>query len=62
MPGFPRKLMNIATGLYLFFGVLGLALFVAGTFVLLGLGWALISGAASAFAIAAFIRKGLTSE
>ncbi|UTP65333.1 hypothetical protein MMZ74_31020 (plasmid) [Pseudomonas aeruginosa] len=54
--------MNIATGLYLFFGVLGLALFVAGTFVQLGLGWALISGAASAFAIAAFIRKGLTSE
>lgn len=62
MPGFPRKLMNFATGLYLLLGTIGLALFVAGAFVLFGLGWSLMAGACASFAGAAFIRKGLTSE
>lgn len=54
--------MNIATGIYLLLGALGLALFVAGAFVLFGLGWSLMAGACASFAGAAFIRKGMTGE
>ncbi|MBX6153562.1 hypothetical protein ISD38_32875 [Pseudomonas aeruginosa] len=54
--------MNIATAIYLLLGILGLALFVAGAFVLFGLGWSLMAGACASFAGAAFVRKGLTSE
>ncbi|MCY1464493.1 hypothetical protein D9M71_825220 [compost metagenome] len=54
--------MNLATALYLLLGMLGLALFVAGAFVLFGLGWALMAGSVSAFAMAAFLRKGMSGE
>jgi hypothetical protein len=52
------------TGLILFIAVASaaLCLFVAGVFVLAGLGWSLIAGGASFLAAAGFIRKGLTSE
>lgn len=40
--------------------IIGLGLLCAGVFVLAGPGWALISGAGSMLAIAAFIRRGMT--
>ena len=54
--------MNAAAALYILLGVLGLSLFVAGAFVLFGLGWALMAGACASFAGAGFIRKGMTGE
>ncbi|SFY16458.1 hypothetical protein [Azotobacter vinelandii] len=53
--------MNIATILYLLLGITGLALFVAGAYVLLGVGWSLLAGSLAAFTAAAFIRRGLIS-
>lgn len=53
--------MNIASILYLLIAVMGFVLAVAGVYILVGLGWALLSGAASCFVSAAFIRRGLTS-
>ncbi|PMW10187.1 MULTISPECIES: hypothetical protein, partial [unclassified Pseudomonas] len=52
------------TGLILFIvaAAAALCLFVAGVFVLAGVGWSLIAGACSFLATAGFIRKGLTSE
>jgi len=52
------------TGLILFIvaAAAALCLFVAGVFVLAGVGWSLIAGACSFLAAAGFIRKGLTSE
>ena len=40
----------------------GLALGVAGVFILAGLGWSLLAGAGALFLIAGFVRKGLTGE
>ena len=34
----------------------------AGVWVLFGTGWSLLAGAASLFSIAAFIRRGLSSD
>jgi len=42
--------------------LLGFGLLISGVYVLSGTGWALLAGAASFFAIAGFIRQGLTSE
>jgi hypothetical protein len=42
--------------------LMGFGLAVAGVYVLLGLGWALLAGAASLLLIAGFLRKGLTSD
>ncbi|WP_288477164.1 hypothetical protein [uncultured Pseudomonas sp.] len=53
--------MSTASILYLLIAALGFGLAVAGVYILLGLGWALLAGAASCFAAAAFIRRGLTS-
>lgn len=53
--------MNSATILYLVCAVVGCGLLCAGVFLLAGVGWALIAGAASCFAAAGFIRRGLTS-
>lgn len=53
--------MNIATILYLVTAAIGFSLAVAGVYILLGLGWALLAGAISCFVSAAFIRRGLTS-
>lgn len=53
--------MNTASILYLLIAAMGFALAVAGVYILLSLGWALLAGAVSCFAIAAFIRRGLTS-
>lgn len=52
------------TGLILFIvaAVAALCLFIAGVFVLAGLGWSFIAGAVSFLAAAGFIRKGLTGE
>ncbi|WP_236713898.1 hypothetical protein, partial [Pseudomonas sp. ICMP 10191] len=58
-PG-PNIRMNTASIIYLLTAVLGFALAVAGVYVLLGLGWALLAAASSCFVAAAFIRRGLT--
>lgn len=52
------------TGLILFIvtAAAALCLFVAGIFVLAGLGWSLIAAAASLLGVAGFIRKGLTGD
>ncbi|SDS42353.1 hypothetical protein [Pseudomonas prosekii] len=52
------------TGLIIFIvaAVAALCLFVAGVFLLAGLGWALIGAAVSFLAAAGFIRKGLIGE
>ncbi|UNB61851.1 hypothetical protein [Pseudomonas syringae group genomosp. 7] len=52
--------MNTASIIYLLTAVLGFALAVAGVYVLLGVGWALLAAASSCFVAAAFIRRGLT--
>jgi hypothetical protein len=54
--------MNAPTTIYIISTLAGLGFLVAGVFVLYGLGWSLIAGAATFFSIAAFIRKGLSSE
>lgn len=54
--------MNFGLLVFLLISLAGLALCCVGVYVLLGLGWALVAGGASCFAIAGFIRKGLTSE
>ena len=53
--------MNAATILCLVTALLGFCLLAAGVFVLAGIGWALITSAASMFCIAAFVRRGLVS-
>lgn len=53
--------MNTASIAYLLIAVLGFAFAVAGVYILLGFGWALIAAASSCFVAAGFIRKGLTS-
>ncbi|MGQ3820355.1 MULTISPECIES: hypothetical protein [Pseudomonas] len=53
--------MNTASIMYLLTALLGFALAVAGVYVLLGVGWALLAAASSCFVAAAFIRRGLTS-
>lgn len=40
----------------------GFGLAVAGVYVLVGLGWALLAGAGSLLLIAGFVRRGLTGE
>jgi hypothetical protein len=40
----------------------GFCMACAGVWMLAGLGWALLAGALSMFCIAAFIRRGLSSE
>ena len=52
--------MNTATIIYLLIAGLGFALAVAGVYMLVGNGWALLAAAASCFLSAAFIRRGLT--
>ncbi|WP_235811887.1 hypothetical protein, partial [Pseudomonas syringae] len=56
----PNIRMNTASIIYLLTAVLGFALAVAGVYVLLGVGWALLAAASSCFVAAAFIRRGLT--
>lgn len=46
--------------IFLVASLAGLGLSCAGVYVLAGLGWALLAGGASCFAVAGFIRKGLT--
>lgn len=41
---------------------IGFVLLVAGVYVLVGTGWALIAGAGSSFAISGFIRQGLFAQ
>lgn len=53
--------MSTASILYMLIAALGFGLAVAGIYILHGLGWALLAGAASCFLAAAFIRRGLTS-
>jgi hypothetical protein len=53
--------MNTASIIYLLIAVLGFACAVAGVYILLGVGWALLAAASSCFVAAAFIRRGLTS-
>ncbi|MCY1281818.1 hypothetical protein D9M68_789500 [compost metagenome] len=54
--------MNPGLLTFLLAALAGLALCCAGVFVLFGLGWALLSAGVCCFAIAGFVRKGLTSE
>lgn len=42
--------------------LLGFGLACAGVWMLAGLAWALIAGSVSMFCIAAFIRRGMSSE
>lgn len=51
--------MNTGLIIYLLTALAGFVLLCAGTYVLAGLGWALIAGAVSMFSIAAFVQKGL---
>lgn len=53
--------MNAGLVIFLIAAAAGLCLFVAGIFVLYGLGWSLLAGAVSMLAVAGFIRKGLVS-
>lgn len=48
--------------IFLLSAFVGLALLVAGVFVLYGLGYALLAGGCACLSVAGFIRKGLTSE
>jgi hypothetical protein len=52
--------MTNASIIYLLTALLGFAFAVAGVYVLLGTGWALLAAAASCFIAAAFLRRGLT--
>lgn len=52
--------MNYGLITFLAASAAGLGLSCAGVYVLAGLGWALVAGGASCFAVAGFIRKGLT--
>lgn len=54
--------MNTGLLIFLTCSLLGLGLLVAGVFVLLGIGWALLAGGVALLVIAGFIRKGLTSD
>lgn len=42
--------------------LIGLGLSVAGVYVLLGLGWALLASGSSLLLISGFVRKGLASD
>lgn len=53
--------MNAGLLTFLVAAALGLCLAVAGVFVLVGLGWALLAAGAALLLVAGFIRKGLTS-
>ncbi|MFW8566161.1 hypothetical protein [Orrella sp. 11846] len=53
--------MKTALTLFILSGLLGLALAVAGVYLLAGSGWALIAGAVSSLLISGFIRRGLIS-
>lgn len=48
--------------LYIFTALAGFAVGVSGVYVLFGLGWSLLAGAASLLLIAGFVRKGLTGD
>jgi hypothetical protein len=48
--------------IFIFASLTGFGLAVAGVYVLLGLGWALLAAAASLLFISGFLRKGLTSD
>jgi len=52
--------MNIALGIFLLAALAGFGLITAGVFVLLGLGYSLITGGLCFFAAAIFVRRGLT--
>ncbi len=54
--------MNTGLLIFLMCSLLGLGLLVAGVFVLLGIGWALLAGGVALLVIAGFIREGLTSD
>jgi hypothetical protein len=54
--------MDIGLTLFIASSVVAVCLFVAGVFVLAGLGWSLIAGGAGFLAAAGFIRKGLTGD
>ena len=54
--------MNTGLLIFLMCSLLGLGLLVAGVFVLLGTGSALLAGGGALLVIAGFIRKGLTSD
>jgi len=47
---------------FIMIALCGFAVVVAGVYVLLGLGWALLAGGASLLLIAGFVRKGLNVE
>lgn len=53
--------MKAALALFVLAGLAGLALGVAGVYLLAGPGWALVAGSVAMLSVAAFIRKGLTS-
>jgi len=53
--------MDLPTAVFLLLALAGLALLVAGVYVLLGLGFALLAGGAAALLVAAFVRRGLAA-
>lgn len=48
--------------IYVLTALAGFAVGICGVFVLFGLGWSLLAGAASLLLIAGFVRKGLTGD
>nr|WP_314586587.1 hypothetical protein [uncultured Pseudomonas sp.] len=48
--------------IFLLAAAVGLCLIVAGVYVLVGTGWALLAGGVALLMVAGFIRKGLIGE
>lgn len=54
--------MNNGLLIFLLVSLAGLASCCVGVYLLAGLGWSLMAAGASCFAVAGFIRKGLTGD
>jgi len=50
--------MNQTTIVFVLLALIAIGLFVAGVYVLLGIGWSLLAGAVSACLAASFVAKG----
>jgi hypothetical protein len=53
--------MNLPLALFILLALSGSLLAVAGTYILFGLGWSLVSASVFSFAGASFLRKGMTA-
>lgn len=55
------KVTSSASAWLMFFGLCGPALIIAGIYILLGLGWALVAGGLACLVIAWLIAKGVAN-